>query len=298
MKRFDNLLKEYRPTIESRPTKAVIYVRTSTVDQKSGIDEQEAVCRAYCATYSMEVVGVCKEHESGRKDDRKELTRAVSMLEKGLANTLVVGRVDRLTRSLPKFAVLRDEFMRNGWLIVSADPSEEHLSDRTPSGRLFSSFIAAMAQYFVERSNERVRENFRYRRVTGLATGPLWGFELTGPEKMRRYVRATDGSFERLCKVLMKLDALPLDQWNKVPYRELCVEADLFLGNGSYDVKKGKRIWEAWIKGKYRPLVPQAHVLNWEKAHERYCNHEVTALRTGMGPEAWGASHRLPRKQK
>lgn len=268
--KFANIRKMHS-TSGPVPTRAVLYLRTSTIEQKSSIDEQEALCRAYCAAHSMTVVGVCKEHESGRRNDRPELARALSSLHSGVADALVVARIDRLSRNMNKVGLLCSDFKRNGWFLVSADPSQPELSDGSAFGQLMVHFLAVMAQYMVERSNETVAANFAYRRKIGLATGHLWGFTHGGPARMRTYAPATDGSHEKLVNLLMHLDALPLDEYERTSYRSLCVKFGIALPNGDLDAKKVKRVWELWIKGRYKPLVPAAHVRHWQRIHDDFC---------------------------
>lgn len=279
LSKFKNLSSHFAK-IARTAVKAAIYVRTSTKEQQSSIEEQEALCRAYCAQHSIQVVQVFKEHESGRNDDRQALAAAVTMLQRGKATALVVARIDRLARSAFKYGKLREEFAHNGWLLMSADPSEKEMSDATANDRYITSLIALTAQHAAELSNERVRANFKYRSTVGLSTGPLWGFKSTGLSKMRRYIPATDGSHETLVKILMELDATPVDRYDTLSYRDLCKAYGLMLSNGDLDAKKAKRIWEAWIRGKYQPLVPAAHVLNWRSAHEHYCNDKLEQERS------------------
>ncbi|NBW18738.1 MAG: recombinase family protein [Caulobacteraceae bacterium] len=263
--------------------RAVIYVRTSTQEQQSGIEEQETLCRAYCEQHSIQVVDVFKEHDSGRNDDRRQLAAAMMALQRGRANALVVARVDRLARNARKFGEVRDDFARNGWLLMSADPSEREMSDGTANQRFMTNMMAIIAEYSAARSNERVRENFRYRATVGLSTGPLWGFKSVGPSRMRRFAPQDNGDYEKLVGALMYLDSLDPEAYNDVSYRHICRVYDIRLSDGTLDGKKVKRVWEAWIRGKYRPLVPEAHVKGWQRAHDLYCEAQLRQARTGLG---------------
>lgn len=77
--------------------KAVAYYRESTSDQLLGISAQKEIVRKFCESNSVEVIFEFEEHESGKRNDRPILSKALSESVKNGAY-LIVARIDRLTR--------------------------------------------------------------------------------------------------------------------------------------------------------------------------------------------------------
>lgn len=77
--------------------KAVAYYRCSTDDQHLGISAQKEIVRKYCEFNSVEIISEYEEHESGKKNDRPMLAKALSESVHNKAY-LVVAKIDRLTR--------------------------------------------------------------------------------------------------------------------------------------------------------------------------------------------------------
>ena len=77
--------------------KAVAYYRCSTDDQHLGISAQKEIVRKYCEFNSVEIISEYEEHESGKKNGRPMLAKALSESVHNKAY-LVVAKIDRLTR--------------------------------------------------------------------------------------------------------------------------------------------------------------------------------------------------------
>ena len=77
--------------------KVVAYYRVSTDDQHLGISAQKEIVRRYCEFNSAEIISEYEEHESGKKNDRPQLSIALAESVKNNAY-LIVAKIDRLTR--------------------------------------------------------------------------------------------------------------------------------------------------------------------------------------------------------
>lgn len=82
-------------------TKAVAYYRVSTTRQGEsglGLEAQRETVRRFAASRGMEIVGHFTEVESGKVNDRPQLSAAIATAKKNGA-TLLVSKLDRLSRS-------------------------------------------------------------------------------------------------------------------------------------------------------------------------------------------------------
>lgn len=92
----------------------VTYRRVSTEDQgKSGLglEAQDRDIRIYLDTYSpepWEIVGEFTDIQSGKDDDRPELEKAIALAKKHKA-TLLVSKLDRLSRKVAFIAALMED---------------------------------------------------------------------------------------------------------------------------------------------------------------------------------------------
>lgn len=99
--------------------KVVAYYRVSTAAQGRsglGLDAQRQSVASFCRGRSCEVLGEYVEVESGKRNDRPELAKALHHA-KVTGATLVVAKMDRLSRNAAFLLTLRD----SGAKLVAAD---------------------------------------------------------------------------------------------------------------------------------------------------------------------------------
>lgn len=77
--------------------KVVAYYRVSTNDQNLGISAQKDIVRKYCEYNSVEIISEYEEHESGKRNNRVQLAKALAESVQNGAY-LIVAKIDRLTR--------------------------------------------------------------------------------------------------------------------------------------------------------------------------------------------------------
>lgn len=91
--------------------KAIVgYQRVSTQKQGEsglGLESQEATIRTFATQRNAAVIGMYTEVESGKRSDRPELARALAHARRSKA-TLVVGKLDRLSRNVAFLAALME----------------------------------------------------------------------------------------------------------------------------------------------------------------------------------------------
>ena len=83
---------------ETRETKAVIYARVSSSDQKAGLERQIQYLTQYCSAKGYRVVDVLSDVGSGLNTNRKGLLKLFDYVVNRQVDIVVVTYKDRLTR--------------------------------------------------------------------------------------------------------------------------------------------------------------------------------------------------------
>ena len=127
-------------------TRAIGYVRVSSQEQGEsglGLEAQREAIRNEAERRGWELSGIHEEVKSAAKaSNRPVLQEVLSGLGRG--DTLVVARLDRLTRSLLDFAAVVEQARRRGWSLVVVD---QGFDLETPSGRAMAGMLAVFAEW-------------------------------------------------------------------------------------------------------------------------------------------------------
>jgi site-specific DNA recombinase len=116
---------------------------------------------------------------SGGNLERPALKRLVADIRAGKVQTVVVYKVDRLTRSLNDFAKLIELFEARDVTFVSVT---QQFNTTTSMGRLMLNVLLSFAQFEREVTGERIRDKIAAAKKKGLWVGgtPPIGYELKG----------------------------------------------------------------------------------------------------------------------
>lgn len=165
--------------------RAVLYLRQSTYREESiSLELQESAGREYAARNGYQVVDVLADPGiSGRTWKRPAVQRVMEMLEQDEADTVVLWRWSRLSRSRKDWALAADRADLAGGRIESATEP----NDPTAAGRFARGMMTEMAAFESERIGEQWKETHDRRRRLGLTAegGPRFG-----------YIKQGDGSYE------------------------------------------------------------------------------------------------------
>ena len=153
--------------------RAAIYVRVSTDAQREegySIDAQTEMLTAYCVSKGI------KEYDyyidggfSGSNIDRPEMFRLIEDVKRGVIDTVLVYRLDRLSRSQKDtLYLIEDVFNPHGVDFISLN---ESMDTSTPLGRLMLGILSAFAQLERENIRERTRMGMKERVKSGLWMG-------------------------------------------------------------------------------------------------------------------------------
>src|SRR5579862_7935208 len=125
-----------------RPVRCATYTRKSTEEGLSqefnSLDAQRECAEAYILSQRQDGWTVLAQHYddggcSGANIDRPALQQLLADIQAGQIDSVVIYKVDRLSRSLFDFARLMEIFERHGVSFVSVT---QQLNSRTPMGRL------------------------------------------------------------------------------------------------------------------------------------------------------------------
>ena len=161
--------------------KVIGYVRVSTEEQgRSGLG-LEAQRAAILARF--EDAEIVREVRSGASvAGRPALRELLSKLERG--DTLVVSKLDRLSRSVVDAGKLLADARRRGFNIVALDFG---LDLSTPQGELVANVLASVAQWERRMIGQRISEALAVKRADGWRH-PSWGLKVP-VAKQRRIAR-------------------------------------------------------------------------------------------------------------
>ena len=152
---------------------AVGYIRVSTLEQAQegvSLDAQRDRLKTYCKGIGVRLVEIfADEGISGGTMERPGLQAALRIIQRGRANTLVVVKLDRLTRSVKDLCMLVEEyFAKDQHDLISVCGM---VNTHTAAGRLMMLNLANYAQYERELISERVREAMQHMKAQGVRLG-------------------------------------------------------------------------------------------------------------------------------
>lgn len=146
--------------------RAAIYVRVSTAEQETAL--QEAELREYSERRGWSFVVYRDKGQSGAKQDRPALNSLLADLRKRKFDVLVVWALDRLARSLKQLLAISEECRSLGVDLVSLKQS---VDTTLPAGRLTFQVLGAVAEFEREMLRERVRSGMAQARRAGKSVG-------------------------------------------------------------------------------------------------------------------------------
>ena len=165
--------------------KCAIYTRKSTehgLEQEfNSLQNQEESCKAYIASQSFNGWQYYKTYSdaaiSGGTMERPALKQMLDDMAHGLVNTVVVYKVDRLSRSILDFHNMMKYFEKYNANFVSITQS---FDTSTSMGKLTLNMLLSFAQFEREVSSERVRDKIRASKAKGLWMGgaPRLGYDV------------------------------------------------------------------------------------------------------------------------
>ena len=153
--------------------RTINYYRVSTAKQGRsglGLDAQRSAVEAFCASRGWVKLEEYKEQESGKRNDRPELAKALHHAKVSGA-TLVIAKLDRLSRNVAFLAQLQEA----GVDFVAADMPD--------ANELTIHIMAAMAQAERKAISKRTKEALAAAKARGTKLGNPMGAKAFGGYK-------------------------------------------------------------------------------------------------------------------
>ena len=167
--------------IADQERKCGLYVRVSTVNQVEdgeSLDEQVHTLKSYCAYRKWEDCTVYREEGFSGKDlKRPAFQQMLTDIQKGKINTVIVKKIDRLSRSIIDFENVYKSFQEVGVDLIS---TQENFDTSTAIGRSVIRIVLIFAQLEREQTSERTIDVMAHRAKQGLFNGgyPRIGYDI------------------------------------------------------------------------------------------------------------------------
>jgi DNA invertase Pin-like site-specific DNA recombinase len=160
--------------------RAIGYVRVSTDKQSDhgvSLEAQEAKIRAMATVQGAAVIELIVDGGESAKDlKRPGMERLLTLVDERQVDTVIIAKLDRLTRSVKDLAELLERFQRRGVSLVSV---AESLDTGSAAGRLVINIMTAVSQWEREAIGERTRDAMQHKKSTGRCVGNIaYGYRL------------------------------------------------------------------------------------------------------------------------
>jgi len=158
----------------SAPASSLVlgYVRVSTdeqADSGAGLEAQRTAILAECERRGWELAEIVEDAGYSAKDLRRPgIIDVLERLARGEAGTLVVAKLDRLSRSVLDFAGLMARSQKEGWALVALDLG---VDTTTPQGELMAGVMSQFAQFERRLIGQRTKEALAVKKAQGVQLG-------------------------------------------------------------------------------------------------------------------------------
>src|ERR1035438_9893161 len=154
--------------------KTLGHVRVSTDKQAErgvSLEAQAEKIRAMAVVHSVALAEIIVDGgESAKSLNRPGMARLLAMVDAGEVRTVIIAKLDRLTRSVKDLCTLLERFERRGVALVSV---AESLDTGSAAGRLVLNIMTAVSQWEREAIGERTRDAMSHKRTNGERVGNI-----------------------------------------------------------------------------------------------------------------------------
>lgn len=149
------------------------YARVSSREQavdSHALEQQIARLKAAGATE------IFQDIQSGSKHNRPALKELMTSISEGKIHEVIITRIDRMARSLPKLRECIEIFVNLG---VNLRVLDQEIDLTTSQGKLMVNLLGSLAEWETDLLSERVRHGKKYRRNKQVANESYpWGYKI------------------------------------------------------------------------------------------------------------------------
>lgn len=150
-------------------TRVATYRRVSTNEQATSMDAQQTALTATVEARGWTLTAeYADEGRTGSNMNRPALHEALEAMKAGVADVLMVTKLDRLARSVGDFVAMSEKARREGWRLVCLDAD---VDTSTPVGEMVANVLASFAQMERRLIAQRTSEALQHKKATGQRLG-------------------------------------------------------------------------------------------------------------------------------
>jgi len=154
--------------------KAIGYARVSTdkqADRGVSLEAQAEKIRAMAVVHNANLFDIIVDvGESAKSLNRPGMARLLALVDAGEVQTVIIAKLDRLTRSVKDLCTLLERFERRSVALISV---AESLDTGCAAGRLVLNIMTAVSQWEREAIGERTRDALSHKRSNGERVGNI-----------------------------------------------------------------------------------------------------------------------------
>jgi len=167
---------------ETGTKRAIGYVRVSTTGQADSglsLEHQQEKIRAAAKLHDLHLIDVIVDAaESAASLDRPGVQRVLDFVRRKKVDTVIVLKLDRLTRRVRDLATLLEEFRSRKVALMSVS---ESLNTESASGRMIVHILGGIAEWERDTVGERTSAALSAKRARGERAGTIpYGYRLKG----------------------------------------------------------------------------------------------------------------------
>lgn len=162
--------------MKKQPIAVYGYARVSTGKQEHSIPAQITKITAQAVVKGLDVIEIIPDSDASAKSlNRPGMNRLMELIERGQVSTIIIAKLDRLTRSIIDFAVLLKLLEKKNVELISV---AESFDTSTATGRMTVKLIVLISEWEREIIGERTRDAMAGMKSRGLRTGNIpYGFQ-------------------------------------------------------------------------------------------------------------------------
>lgn len=151
--------------------KLISYRRVSTEQQGDsglGLGAQLDSIERYTNAHGHNLVLAYADTISSRKDKRHGWDCVIQGLESGMADGVIVAKLDRISRSVQESVQIFAKFKAKGWTLIALDLG---VDTSTPAGKLVATVMAAVAEWERDTISQRTKDALAQKKKDGIKLG-------------------------------------------------------------------------------------------------------------------------------